>query len=62
MEGDNRTVPLSQDYLDLFETNYFSLPWEYEADLYGNVRGGAGRRYDVLEHYFAYSYIVYMLT
>lgn len=41
-------------------THYYSLPWEYEADVLGNVRG---RKYnsDVQQTYYLYKFFISLL-
>ena len=42
--------------------DYYSLPWEFEADIYGQVRGRGGYDAEVLEWYTIYEEFVDMFT
>ena len=42
--------------------DYYSLPWEFEADVYGHVRGRGGYEPEVLEWYNMYKAIVKAFT
>ena len=40
------------------DAHYYSLPWEYEADIYGGVKGRAGYSSSVKQSYFLYKFFV----
>ncbi|MBO5014497.1 MAG: RHS repeat-associated core domain-containing protein, partial [Bacteroidaceae bacterium] len=46
------------DRAGVLGVHYYSLPWEYEADMYGNVQGRTGYAQQADQAYYAYKVIV----
>ena len=50
------------DHLGLLNIDYYSLPWEFEADMYGNVVSRNSYEEDVIPNYLFYRAGVQIIT